>query len=195
MLRGCPVGNNSIARRLIILDRDGVINWDSRNYIKYPAEWQPIPGSMEAIARLSKAGFEVVVCTNQSGIARGLLSVDDLNAIHSRMASFVHAAGGQLAAIFVCPHGPNDECSCRKPRDGLLRQVEQRFELSLCEHPVVGDSARDLEAARRVGARGILVRTGNGERTLANHASAPEVYPNLATLAKHLIKETEEANG
>lgn len=184
-----------MTRRLIVLDRDGVINWDSKGFIKSPAEWRPLPGSMAAIARLSAAGFDVVVCTNQSGLARGLLSLDDLSAIHSRMDSAARAAGGRIAAVFICPHGPSDGCACRKPYSGLLRAVEQHFRSSLCDRPVVGDSARDLEAAWRVGARAILVRTGNGERTLASGAiSAPEVYPDLAALAEHLIKETEEGH-
>lgn len=185
-----------MTRRLIVLDRDGVINWDSKHFIKNPAEWRPLPGSLAAIARLSAAGFAVVVCTNQSGLARGLLSMDDLSAIHSRMDCAARAAGGRLAAIFICPHGPADGCACRKPRDGLLRAVESHFQLSLRNRPVVGDSARDLEAAFRIGARPILVRTGNGERTLANSASAPaEVYPDLATLAERLIEETKEKHG
>src|SRR5699024_3178695 len=108
-------------RRLIVLDRDGVINWDSTSFIKSPTEWQPLPGSMLAIARLSAAGFDVVVCTNQSGLARGLLSLDDLSAIHARMDAAARAAGGRIAAVFICPHGPNDGCACRKPRGGLLR--------------------------------------------------------------------------
>ena len=179
-------------RRLIVLDRDGVINWDSESYIKSPQEWQPLPGSMAAIARLSAAGFDVVVCTNQSGLARGLLSLDALSAIHSRMDFAARAAGGRLAAIFICPHGPDDGCACRKPNSGLLRAVERYFGSSLHGCPVVGDSARDLQAAAQIGARAILVRTGNGEHTLASGTvSVPEVYPDLAALTEHLIKETE----
>lgn len=185
-----------MARRLIVLDRDGVINWDSKNYIKSPAEWRPLPGSMTAIARLSAIGFNVVVCTNQSGLARGLLSVDDLSAIHSGMDAAVRAAGGRLAAVFICPHGPDDGCVCRKPQAGLLRAVEQHFGASLRDRPVVGDSARDLAAAARVGARTILVRTGNGERTLASGAArVTEVYPDLDAVAERLIEETEQGHG
>ncbi|EAR20787.1 D-glycero-beta-D-manno-heptose 1,7-bisphosphate 7-phosphatase [Nitrococcus mobilis] len=180
-----------MARRVIVLDRDGVINWDSENYIKSPTEWRPLPGSLTAIAQLSAAGFEVVICTNQSGLARGLLSLHDLSAIHSRMDCAVRAAGGRLAAIFICPHGPADGCLCRKPLDGLLRSIERYFGISLRDQPVVGDSARDLEAAYRVGARAMLVRTGNGERTLTNKmVKVSEVYPNLAALAECLLKET-----
>lgn len=185
-----------MAWRLIVLDRDGVINWDSKNYIKSPSEWRPLPGSITAIARLAAIGFDVVVCTNQSGIARGLLSLDDLSAIHARMDAAVRAAGGRLAAIFICPHGPDDACACRKPQPGLLRAVEQHFGASLCNRPVVGDSARDLVAAARVGARAMLVRTGNGERTLASAATnVTESYRNLATLAEHLIEETDQGYG
>lgn len=184
-----------MARRLIVLDRDGVINWDSENYIRSPEEWRPLPGSMAAIARLSAAGFDVVVCTNQSGLARGLLSLDDLSAIHSHMDFAVRAEGGRLAAIFICPHGPDDGCICRKPNGGLLQAVERHFGSSLRHRPVVGDSARDLEAAWRVGARAMLVRTGNGERTLADGAiNATEVYPDLAALAEHLIEEAAEGH-
>ncbi|MDN5869285.1 MAG: D-glycero-beta-D-manno-heptose 1,7-bisphosphate 7-phosphatase [Nitrococcus sp.] len=185
-----------MAQRLIVLDRDGVINWDSTKYIKSPAEWQPLPGSMSAIARLAAIGFDVVVCTNQSGIARGLLSRDDLSAIHARMDAAVRAAGGRLAAVFICPHGPDDGCACRKPKAGLLQAVEHHFEASLCNRPVVGDSARDLVAASRVGARAMLVRTGNGEHTLASSATdIAESYPNLAMLADHLIEEAEQGHG
>ena len=188
--------SESVTRRLIVLDRDGVINWDSKRFIKSPAEWCPLPGSLAAIARLSAAGYEVVVCTNQSGLARGFLSLDELSAIHSRMDCAARAAGGRLAAIFICPHGPGDGCACRKPHDGLLRAVERHFQLSLRNRPVVGDSARDLEAAHRIGARPILVRTGNGERTLADSsAPPPEVYPDLAALAERLIEETERPHG
>ncbi len=180
-----------MARQLIVLDRDGVINWDSEAYIKSPAEWRPLPGSLTAIARLSAAGYAVVICTNQSGLARGLFSLHDLSAIHAHMDRAVRAAGGRLTAIFVCPHGPTDGCPCRKPLAGLLRGVEQYFGISLRGQPVVGDSARDLEAAQRVGARTILVRTGNGERTLTNKIAKPsEVYPNLAALTECLLKET-----
>lgn len=154
---------------LIILDRDGVINEDSDEYIKSPEEWIPIEGSLEAIARLHHHGYRVVVVTNQSGVARGLFSIDTLMAIHSKMHQQINEAGGSIEAIFFCPHAPANRCDCRKPKPGLLKQVEQRFGVSLRGVCAIGDSLRDIEAARAMGAAPVLVRTGKGERTLANH--------------------------
>lgn len=180
-------------QRLVVLDRDGVINQDSTAFIKSPAEWQPFPQSLTAIARLYLAGYRIVVCTNQSGIARGLLSPETLCAIHACMDGAIRSAGGRLAGIFICPHGPGDGCPCRKPRSGLLQVVEQHFGLSLRHCPVVGDSMRDLEAAYRIGARPILVRTGNGERTPADASiRVNEVYANLAAVAEQLVREAED---
>jgi D-glycero-D-manno-heptose 1,7-bisphosphate phosphatase len=181
--------------RLVVLDRDGVINRESRDFIRTPDEWVPIPGSMQAIADLTTAGFAVVVATNQSGVGRGLFTAATLAAIHARMTHTIEAAGGRLAGIFFCPHRPEDNCECRKPRPGLMTQVAARFGTSLRGQPVIGDSYRDLEAAWRVGARAILVRTGNGavtERQLP--ANAPvEVFPDLAAAAATLIAETEKS--
>lgn len=153
--------------RLVILDRDGVINEDSDEFIKSPAEWVPIPGALEAVARLNNAGYCVAVATNQSGIARGLMDVDAVNAIHQCMRARIAAFGGRVDLVAFCPHGPDDGCDCRKPKAGLLREVAQRFGASLTGVPVIGDSLRDIDAARSVGAFPILVRTGKG-RTLAN---------------------------
>ena len=177
--------------RLVVLDRDGVINRESRNFIRTPTEWQPIPGSIQAIADLTAAGFAVVVATNQSGVGRGLFTAATLDAIHARMTSAIEAAGGRLAGIFFCPHRPEDNCDCRKPRPGLMMQVEARFGTSLRDQPVIGDSYRDLEAAWSVGARAMLVRTGNGAATEGRlPASAPvEVFPDLAAAAAFLIAE------
>ena len=151
--------------KLIILDRDGVINQDSDAYIKSPEEWRPIPGSLEAIARLNHAGYRVVIATNQSGIARGLFGMEQLNAIHQRLHGELARLGGQLDGIYFCPHGPEDGCACRKPLPGLLREIGVRHGADLAGVPAVGDSLRDLEAARAVGARPILVRTGKGRAT------------------------------
>lgn len=182
----------SMDRSLVMLDRDGVINHDSERYIRTPADWQPLPGSLTAIAALHRAGFTVVVCTNQSGLARGLITPAELDAIHASMVRAVAAAGGELAGIFICPHGPNDGCDCRKPRPGLLHQVERRLGLPVRGAPCVGDSARDLAAATAAGARPILVRTGNGEKTLAQaETPPPEVYDDLAAVAEQLIAEVE----
>lgn len=178
--------------RLVVLDRDGVINRESAEFIRTPDEWLPLPGSIEAIAALTRAGFTVVVASNQSGVGRGLFTADTLAAIHARMTGAVQAAGGRLDAIFFCPHRPEDGCDCRKPRPGLLRQIEARYGRSLAGQPVIGDSYRDLEAAWRVGARAILVRTGNGVETEGRltPGSAVEVWPDLAAIATQLIAET-----
>jgi D-glycero-D-manno-heptose 1,7-bisphosphate phosphatase len=152
--------------KLIILDRDGVINEDSDNYIKSTDEWRPLPGSIEAVARLSNAGFHVVVATNQSGISRKLFDLQTLNAMHNKMHQLVAEHGGNIDAVFFCPHGPNDDCDCRKPKTGLLLEAAKRAGASLQGVPCIGDSYRDIESARAVGALPILVRTGKGTRTL-----------------------------
>lgn len=174
---------------LVILDRDGVINQDSPDYIKSPGEWIPLPGSLEAIARLTRAGWRVAVATNQSGLARGLFDPAILEAIHARMCQAVEAAGGRIHLIQYCPHGPEDGCDCRKPRPGLFHRIARDLDVSLAGVPAVGDSARDLEAARAAGCRPILVRTGNGEGTLARGACPPNtpVFADLAAVAEHLL--------
>ncbi|MEO5573987.1 MAG: D-glycero-beta-D-manno-heptose 1,7-bisphosphate 7-phosphatase [Gammaproteobacteria bacterium] len=151
---------------LIILDRDGVINYDSDAFIKSPAEWHPIPGSLEAIARLNQAGSKVVVASNQSGIARGLFDLNMLNQIHKKMQDELAQVGGVIETILFCPHAPEDSCDCRKPRPGLLLKIAQQFNRHLTDVPAVGDSLRDIQAALAVGARPILVRTGKGLQAL-----------------------------
>lgn len=180
--------------RVVLLDRDGVVNHDSDEFIRSPEQWVALPGSLEAIARLNRAGFRVAVCSNQSGIARGLLTERELNAIHRKMCDEVAAIGGEIAAIFYCPHGPDDACSCRKPEPGLLRRAAAELGFELRGTPFIGDAQRDLQAARAVGARPILVRTGKGERTLADEVSVAEVYPDLAAAATALIREQEAAD-
>jgi D-glycero-D-manno-heptose 1,7-bisphosphate phosphatase len=177
--------------RLVILDRDGVINYNSDAYIKTPDEWMPIPGSLDAIARLQQAGFTLVVASNQSGVGRGLIKLPDLEAIMSKMLAAIEAAGGKLAGIFYCPHVQDDHCDCRKPKPGLLRQIEKQFGVSVKGMPAIGDSLRDLEAAQTVGARAILVRTGNGEQTLKQLGTPEniEIYTDLAAAATQLIRE------
>lgn len=185
---------NTTQRRLVVLDRDGVINRESPDFIRTPDEWVPLPGSIQAIADLTRAGFAVVVASNQSGVGRGLFTVDTLAAIHARMTRTLEAAGGRLAGIFFCPHRPEDACECRKPRPGLMQQIEAHFGTTLRGQPAIGDSHRDLEAAWRVGARAMLVRTGNGmetERRLDGGA-AVEIFPDLAAAAALLIRESEE---
>lgn len=178
--------------RLVVLDRDGVINRESPDFIRTPGEWLPIPGSLEAIASLSRAGYTVVVATNQSGVGRGLFSAEMLAAINEHMVRQVEAAGGRLAGIFVCPHHPDVGCDCRKPRPGLLRQIEQRFGCSLAGQPVIGDALRDIRAAQCVAARAILVRTGYGreaERALTS-SERIEVFDDLAAVARALCAES-----
>lgn len=178
--------------QLIILDRDGVINQDSREFIKSPEEWQPLPGSIEAIAKLSRNGFMVVVATNQSGISRGLFNRETLDRIHKKMQDAIEAAGGHLEGIFICPHGPEDNCECRKPKPGLLLAIAKQFNLPSEAMLSIGDSMRDLLAAEACGIPAILVRTGNGEATLAQYAdkSIP-VYRDLAEAADTIIESYE----
>lgn len=180
---------NGERMRLVILDRDGVLNQDSDAFIKSPAEWIPVPGSLEAVARLNQAGYRVVVATNQSGIARGLLDLDLLGQIHETMRRALADVGGHVDGIFFCPHGPDDGCRCRKPRPGLFEEISARFDVSLDGVPAIGDSLRDLQAAASVGAAPILVRTGKGLRTQENPAldSRVPVYADLAAVVDDLL--------
>jgi D-glycero-D-manno-heptose 1,7-bisphosphate phosphatase len=184
--------------KLVILDRDGVINYDSDEYIKSVDEFIPIPGSIEAIARLNKAGFTVVVATNQSGIARGYYSEDTLRQMHAKLASLLKTAGGKVDAIYFCPHGPDDACDCRKPKPGLLKQILERYGVDPANIPVVGDSIRDLQSALSVGARPILVKTGKGERSLARLQDEPgleavPVFDDLSAAADYIINHSGTA--
>ncbi len=172
----------------IILDRDGVINQDSDAYIKSPDEWIPIPGSLEAIARLSQAGYQVLVATNQSGLARGLFDQATLDAIHQKMESAIEEHAGRLDGIFYCPHGPDDGCSCRKPEPGLLLQIEQQLSIDLTQAIVVGDSLRDLQAATAVGAKPVLVLTGKGVKTMSQiDQEQIDIHHNLADFVETLL--------
>ncbi len=177
--------------KLIILDRDGVINEDSDAYIKSPAEWIPIPGSLSAIARLNQAGYRVTVATNQSGLARGLLSIDLLNAIHNKMNLALANEGGRIDGLFFCPHAPEAGCDCRKPKPGLLQQIGERFYTRLDNVPCVGDSLRDLQAAMAVGAAPILVRTGKGSVTESEPQLNPSipVYDDLSAVVDALLNQ------
>jgi len=170
--------------KLAILDRDGVINQDSDAFVKSPEEWIALPGSLEAIARLSQAGWRVVIASNQSGLARGLFSMETLNAIHAKMRSELAQLGGHIDAIFICPHGPDDGCDCRKPRAGMLLDIAQRFDVDLKSVPAVGDSARDLLAASTVGCIPWLVLTGNGRKTWdkGDLPAGTQVRENLAAV-------------
>ncbi len=178
------------APKLIILDRDGVINYDSPAFIKSPAEWIPIPGSLEAIARLNQAGYRVVVASNQSGIARELFDMMTLNAIHHKMHTCAQQVGATIDAIFFCPHAAHDSCDCRKPKAGMFDEIARRFEVSLKGVPSVGDSLRDLQAGFISGCVPYLVLTGKGEKTKETGGLPPDtmVYPDLAAMVSHLLK-------
>jgi len=174
--------------KLIILDRDGVINYDSDQYIKSPAEWKPIPGSPEAIARLTQNGWRVVVATNQSGIGRGLFDMATLNAMHNKMHRIVNLAGGRIEAVFYCPDTDATKSWCRKPNPGMYHSISERYNLPLTDVPAVGDSLRDLQAADAVGAQPILVMTGKGKKTRAE-GGFPErtrITSDLAEVAEML---------
>jgi len=174
--------------KLVVLDRDGVINVDSDQYIKSPEEWTPIPGSLEAIARLTQAGFRVAIATNQSGLARGLFDMAKLNAMHNKMHKAVNQLGGRIDAVFFCPHAQAAGCACRKPQPGMLLEIAERFNLALAEVPVIGDSLRDLQAASAAGARPVLVLTGKGEKTLkaGGLPEGTEIHQDLAAAAMAL---------
>ncbi|MDP4029907.1 MAG: D-glycero-beta-D-manno-heptose 1,7-bisphosphate 7-phosphatase [Gallionella sp.] len=176
--------------KLIILDRDGVINFDSEQFIKKPEEWKPIPGSLEAIARLNQAGYRVVVATNQSGIGRGLLDMTMLNAIHGKMHKACALVGARIDAVFFCPHTNDNDCDCRKPKSGMLEEIAERYGLSnLDKVPVVGDSLRDLQPAAALGAQPYLVLTGKGAKTQVE-GGLPEgtlVFSDLAAVVAELM--------
>ncbi|GAB1265386.1 D-glycero-beta-D-manno-heptose 1,7-bisphosphate 7-phosphatase [Aurantivibrio infirmus] len=176
---------------LVILDRDGVINFDSDDYIKSADEWQAIPGSLEAIARLSSAGFSVAIATNQSGLGRGLFTLDDLEAMHDKLRQGVEDLGGEIAGIFYCPHKPDEDCNCRKPETGLVDAIEEELGVSASGAPFIGDSLKDLQLALRKDCQAILVTTGKGAKTKSN---LPEdirqqikIYPDLASTVDALL--------
>ena len=176
--------------KLVILDRDGVVNQDSDSFIKSPAEWHPIPGSLEAIARLNRAGYHVVLATNQSGVGRGLFEVSTLNAIHDRMHRALGQIGGRIDAIFFCPHAHDAGCNCRKPRSGLLDEIASRFNVDLKGVPSIGDSLRDLQASVAVGAAPMLVLTGKGRKTqeAGGLPEGTQVYADLAEAVRAIVK-------
>jgi len=178
--------------RLIILDRDGVINQDSDDFIKSPEEWHPIAGSLEAIAHLNQAQYRVVVASNQSGIARGLFSIETLNQIHDKMHLMLADLGGKIDAVFFCPHGPDDHCACRKPKPGLFKEIALRLNCDLSKVSAIGDSLRDLQAAYSAGAQTILVKTGKGQKTQQEltaypHLADTPIYPDLATAVDNIL--------
>ena len=175
--------------KFVILDRDGVINEDSDEYIKSPEEWQPIPGSLEAITQLNHEGYRVLVATNQSGLGRGLFDIHALNAIHQKMYHELARLGGSIESILFCPHRPDEKCPCRKPEPGLFQEIAGRFHSRLEGVPVIGDSLRDIQAAHCVGAAPILVLTGKGRVTLekAEGLEGVPYYPDLQAAVGALL--------
>ena len=181
--------------KLIILDRDGTINEDRDDYVKSPDEWVPIPGALEAIARLNHAGWHTVVATNQSGLGRGTFDMAALNGMHVKMNQMLAKQGGRIDAVFFCPHAPDEGCACRKPLPGLFVQIGERFGVSLQDVPVVGDTLRDLQAGAAVGCQPHLVRTGKGGRmdaaqieALCAQVPGTRVHDDLAAFAEYMIR-------
>ena len=179
--------------KLVILDRDGVINRDSANFIKSPNEWIALPGSLEAIALLNQSGFRIAIATNQSGIARGLFDMTTLNAINDKMYRALGQMGGRIDAMFYCPHTADDNCDCRKPKTGMIEDIGRRFSVELSEVYGIGDSLRDLQAFSDAGCKPILVRSGKGEETLTGGGLPPNtlIFADLNEAAQHIIAEAE----
>lgn len=180
-------------KKWIVLDRDGVINVDSDDYIKSPEEWHAIPGSLEAIAKLNWAGYHVLVASNQSAIAKGLLTEKNLTLIQQKMENELILVGGHLDGFFFCPHNPEDNCDCRKPKPGLLTAIAAQLNISLKDAPAIGDSLRDIQAAKSAGCLPILVLTGKGEKTLQLNSDHPDlkgvaVFPDLAAAVSNLLE-------
>lgn len=174
--------------KLLILDRDGVINYDSDAYIKSVEEWIPLPGSIEAIAQLSKAGWTVAIATNQSGIARGYYDIATLDAMHARLRALVAEQGGEVGLVVYCPHGPDEGCDCRKPRPGMLKIISEHYKVPLAGIWFVGDSLGDLEAAKAVDSQPVLVKTGKGDKTQAKNLPVGTlIFDDLAAVAAELI--------
>lgn len=174
--------------KLLILDRDGVINYDSNAYIKSVDEWIPLPGSIEAIAQLSKAGWTVAIATNQSGIARGYYDIATLDAMHARLRTLVAEQGGEVGLVVYCPHGPDEGCDCRKPKPGMLKIIAEHYKVPLAGIWFVGDSLGDLEAAKAVDSQPVLVKSGKGEKTQAKNLPVGTlIFDDLAAVAAELI--------
>jgi D-glycero-D-manno-heptose 1,7-bisphosphate phosphatase len=175
--------------KLVILDRDGVINQDSANFIKNPNEWIPIPGSLEAIALLNQSGYRVAIATNQSGVSRGLFDMATLNCIHDKMLRELAAVGGRIDAVFYCPHSADDHCDCRKPKTGMIKEIAKRFSVELDRVFAVGDALRDIQAFYNSGCQTVLVRTGKGESTLASGGLPANIIvcADLGEAVQHII--------
>jgi D-glycero-D-manno-heptose 1,7-bisphosphate phosphatase len=183
----------STIKPFVILDRDGVINRESANYIRTPEEWQAIPGSLEAIARLNRAGFRVCVATNQSGVARGYYDIDDLDRIHEKLMYELAAYGGYIDEVFFCPHHPDDRCGCRKPEPGMLYRIQEKYGVNLSTTYFVGDSDFDIKAAKQAGCLPILVLSGRGKLTLSQDHALQFIphFADLAAAAEYIIQMSE----
>jgi D-glycero-D-manno-heptose 1,7-bisphosphate phosphatase len=188
--------------KLVILDRDGTINEDRDDFVKSADEWVPLPGALQAIARLNHAGWHTVIATNQSGIGRGLFDMAALNAMHLKMNHLLQQLGGRIDAVFFCPHTPQDGCSCRKPLPGLIEQIGERYDVELSEVPVVGDSLRDIQAGVAAGCQPHFLRSSSalrsGDEVVAELlASVPgaQVHADLAAFAEALITQERELRG
>lgn len=175
----------------VILDRDGVINFDSTEYIKSPDEWHPIPGSLEAIAHLNRHGFRILIATNQSGVARGYYDIETLDQIHEKLMRELAAVGGCVEEIFYCPHHPDEKCACRKPQTGLIEQIQAKYPIILPDTYFIGDSLTDIHVAQAMGCRPLLVLTGNGERVLAANPALRSIphFANLAAAVDYVIEQ------
>lgn len=174
--------------KFVLLDRDGVINRDSEQFIKTPEEWVPIPGSLEAIALLNRQGYKIIVITNQSGVRRGLFDLATLDEIHAKMRRLTEAAGGTIEAVYFCPHGPDQDCHCRKPRPGLLEKFAEDYHAQLDKLFFIGDSLKDIKAGKAVGAKPLLVETGKGHRTrLENPDLNVPVFKDLYAAASYIL--------
>ncbi len=180
----------------IILDRDGVINYDSDEYIKSPEEWLPIPGSLDAIAQLNRMGFRVLIATNQSGVGRGYYDLETLSRIHEKFIHELAVRGGYIDEIFYCPHHPNEACECRKPKPGLLHQMQAKYEINFTNTFFIGDSASDMQLAQTVGCLPILVLTGNGQKVLEKNPELSGIpnFPNLARAVDYVISRQKKVD-
>jgi len=192
------VADHDTGINLVILDRDGVINEDSDAYVKSVEEWKPIAGSIEAIAALRESGYEVAVATNQSGIARGYYSIEVLDAMHEKLRGLLLKMGSEVGPIAYCPHGPDDDCNCRKPKPGLLRQISEHYQFDLSGAYMVGDSLRDLQAGAAAGCQCVLVKTGKGEQTWKKIVAGESgdwpdllIFDSLSEFAKSLVRGSE----
>ncbi len=179
-------------KKLIILDRDGVINYESTEYIKTPAEWQAIPGSLQAITRLNQSGYQVVIVTNQSGVGRGYYDLDTLSRIHKKLKNALAEVGGHVDDIFFCPHRPDENCICRKPKPYFFYEIKKKYQVNLADIFFIGDSLTDVEVARLVGCQPILVLTGKGQKTLNDNPQLKEIviFPDLSQAVDHILRST-----